>query len=175
MSGTRLSVVGLLMLLAYVLPACSSGDDEAASIAFEQSFDGAAQESLFAATGAAVEEDVMCPQATGSFVGNEDDDGNALTEEENAELYGGSERFVAVTVEEMVCDDGSGEFTLRIFTEIDPTDLDHAPETTRWTITGGVGYETTGGEGESSLPNFDDDGIAVWTATGAISTTSADD
>ena len=68
----------------------------------------------------------------------------------------------------MACDDGSGEFVLRVFTEIDPTDPDFVPEELRWTITGTSGYEGTGGEGKCSPPEVRDDGVFVWTGSGTI-------
>ena len=167
MGSSRRSVVwlGLVVLVA---AACSSDSPDSASISFEQSFDGPTQVSLFAATGEAIDEGLICPGATGTFVGNEDADGNALSEAENAALYNGSERFVAVTVEEMTCDDGSGDFVFRVFTEIDPTDPDYAPENAEWTITGVTGYASTEGEGETSLPEIRDDGLFVWTGSGTI-------
>ena len=158
------------MVSLFAAVGCSSSG-ETAGVSFEQSFSGPTQVSVFAATGEAVDRGLICSDATGTFVGNEDEEGNALTEAENDALYGGSERFIAVTVEVMSCDDGSGDFTFRVFTEIDPTDPDYTPGGTTWTITGGTGYETISGEGDSSLPEFVGDGVAVWTATGDITRT----
>ena len=165
------SRVSACVVVAVVLGACggasggsTSTEADVAAISFEQSFDGPTQVSKFAASGQAVDEGLICAEATGAFVGNEDADGNTLTEEENAALYRGSERFVAVTVEEMTCDDGSREFVFRVFTEIDPADPDYAPANTEWTITG----TSTQGQGESSLPEIRDDGLFVWTGSGTI-------
>ena len=158
---------GIALLVTVVASGCSAGG-ESAEISFEQSFSGPTQVSVFTATGEAIDEGFICAAATGIFVGNENEEGNALTDAENDAFYAGSERFVAVTVEEMTCDDGSGEFTFRVYTEIDPTDPDYAPDGTTWTITGGRGYEATTGEGASSLPEFVGDGVAVWTASGDI-------
>lgn len=165
-------LVPAALTVALLMVGCSSSSDNTGSVSFEQSFNGPTQTSLFAATGEAVDQQLICPAATGLFVANEDADGKALTDAENDALYRGSEPFVAVTVEEMACDDGSGEFVFRVFTEIDPTDPDYAPEEVEWTITGASGYEETSGEGQSSLPEIRDDGIFVWTGSGTISSPS---
>jgi hypothetical protein len=140
-----------------------------APIEFEQTLTRPAQTTAFLASGKAIDDGRLCPRASGFYVGNEDGEGNELTEVASDALFSGSEPFVTVGVDAMTCDDGSGEFELRIWNEIDPSDPDFVPDGTTWTITGGAGYETLRGEGVSSLPEFRDDGMVVWTGSGNVS------
>ena len=138
-----LAVLSLLVLAA----ACSSGP-EAGDITFESVFSPSTEESVWTATGAAIDDGLLCPSATGVLLGFEDEDGAARTEDDLGSLFGAGEPFVSVSVDSMTCDDGSGAFTLRFINEVDPSRSDATPiVSSTWTITGGSGYETTTGEG----------------------------
>ena len=101
--------------------------------------------SVWTATGEAIDNDLLCSAATGVLEGFEDEDGVTRTSEEYDALPRREEPYAFVTVELMTCDDGSGEFTLRSFNEIDRKS-DREDDRT-WTITGVSGYDTTYGDG----------------------------
>ena len=140
----------LALLSLFVLATgCSSGSD-AGDIAFESVFSPSTEASVWTATGEAIDDGLLCAAATGVLEGFEDEDGGARTEDDLGSLFGAGEPFVSVSVDSMTCDDGSGEFTLRIINEVDPSKLDGTPILgSSWIITGGSGYDTTTGEGSA--------------------------
>lgn len=157
----------LLCLLLAVLPACTSGSTSEA-IEFVHTFDGATETSVWTATGESIDNGFLCPAATGFLKGFEDEDGNTRTFEELAALNEGSDPFVSVSVESMVCDDDSGNFTLRFINQIDPSAAERLVSTT-WTIAGGAEYEATDGSGNGAPPQSTGT-TAVWTASGTLTT-----
>ena len=77
---------------------------------------------------------------------------------------------MSVDAEQMECDDGSGNFTLRLINEVDPMKSDrHGIVATTWTITGGTGYDDVHGSGDSSLPEFPATSMEL-TASGSLTT-----
>ena len=157
----------LLLSLLLVVVGCSSGSDSGV-IAFEHVFDMATEASVWTATGEAIDNDLFCSAATGFIQGFEGEDGAIRMPGEAASLFEAGEPFMNVSVESMTCDDGSGEFTLRFFNEIDPSISDRQPVSgVTWTITGGSGYDTTFGEGDSGIPYADDDRF-FFNGTGTI-------
>jgi len=156
---------GLLLLVA----GCSSSSDSG-EIAFEHVFDMPTENSVWTATGEAIDNDLLCQAATGVVQGFEDADGAVQTPEQIVAAYEAGEPFVNVAVESMTCEDGSGAFTLRFHNEIDPAITDGVPVVaSTWTITGGSGYDTTEGDGNGELPEEQGQG-SVQNATGTIST-----
>lgn len=143
--------VPLLSLLVLAV-GCSSGSDSG-DIAFEHVFDMPTGTSVWTATGEAIDDDLLCPAATGVLEGFEDEDGAVRMPEDIGALYEAGEPFVNVSVELLTCDDGSGEFTLRLFNELDPAISDGPPVVaSTWAIAGGTGYDTAEGSGDGELP-----------------------
>lgn len=158
-----LTLLSLLLLVA----ACSSSADSG-DIAFEHRFDMPTETSVWTATGEAIDDGLLCPAATGILQGFETEDGEVRTPPDIGALYDAGEPFVNVSVELMTCDDGTGDFTLRFFNELDPSITDGPPVVAAtWTITGGSGSDTTNGEGDSELPQ-DDGTSSVYMGTGSI-------
>jgi hypothetical protein len=150
------------VLVVLMLPACSDSSDEVGSIAFEDVFDQPSETSAWTASGEAIDNGLLCPAATGTLEGFEGENGEARGPDEIGELYEAGELFVNVSVELMTCDDGSGEFTLRLINEIDPAISDGVPVVaSTWTITGGSGYDSTAGDGDSELPQEDGASSAI--------------
>ena len=146
---------------------CSSGSDSG-DIAFGHVFDMPTETSVWAATGEAIDNDLLCSAATGVIEGFEDEEGAVRMPEEIGAAYQAGEPFVNVSVELLTCDDGSGEFTLRFINELDPAISDGPPVvSSTWTIKGGTGYDTTEGEGDSELPEEQEQG-SIQSATGTI-------
>ena len=184
----------LVPLIAMVLAACgdSGGDastttaapataattttvapaiDKAAAIfEFEYAFDLSTEIGVWIATGEAIDSGLLCARATAIGGEFEDENGNIRAFEELDALNQGSERFVSVDAEQMECDDGSGNFTLRLINEVDPMKSDrHGIVATTWTITGGTGYDDVHGSGDSSLPEFLATSMEL-TASGSLTT-----
>lgn len=137
---------------------------------FEYTFDLATETGEWIATGEAIDNGLLCARATSVGGEFEDENGNVRTFEELDALNQGSERFVSVDAEQMQCDDGSGDFTLRLINEVDPTNPDrHGIVATTWTVTGGTGYNDIHGSGDSSLPEFPATNMEL-TASGSITT-----
>ena len=142
----------ILLSLLLLVVGCSSGSDSG-DIGFTHVFDMPTETSVWTATGEAIDNDLLCPAATGVIEGFEDEDGEVRRPEEIGALYEAGEPFVNVSVELLTCDDGSGDFTLRFINELDPAISDGPPVVaSTWTITGGTGYDTTEGDGDSDLP-----------------------
>lgn len=154
-----------LMLLA---AGCSSNSD-ASEITFEHVFDRPTETSVWTATGEAIDNELLCPQATGVIQGFEDENGAVRRVPEEIEaLYEAGQPFVNVSVELMTCDDGSGVFTLRLSNEIDPAIAEGVPvvEST-WSVTGGSGYDDIEGGGDNELPQ-EQGGTVTEIGTGTI-------
>ena len=158
-----------LFSLLLVVVGCSSGSDSG-DIAFEHVFDMPTETSVWTATGEAIDNDLLCPAATGVIQGFEDADGAVRMPPDIGALYEAGDPFVNVSVEAMTCDDGSGDFTLRVINEIDPSITDGVPVVaSSWTITGSTGYDTTSGDGDNELPQQEGES-SIATGTGTITT-----
>ena len=157
----------LLASLLLLAVGCSSSS-ESGEITFEHVFDVPTETSAWSATGEAIDDELLCPEATGIIQGFEDEDGAVQRPEEIGAFYEAGEPFVNVSVEFMTCNDGSGTFTLRIINEIDPAITEGVPvvEST-WSITGGSGYDTIEGIGDNDLPQ-EDGGKSTQIGTGTI-------
>lgn len=159
----------MILLTLLLVVGCSSGSDSG-DIAFEHVFDFPTGTSVWSATGQAIDDGLFCSSATGVMEGIEDEDGNPRTFQEADALHDGTEPYVSVSVESMTCDDGSGDFTLRLTSELDPTlssDPMEQQVSTTWTITGGTGFDGTTGGGDSERPEPQADSVVV-NATGTI-------
>lgn len=164
---SQLTFVGAVLLGALFVAGCSSSSD--ADVSFDYTFDLPSEVGAWAASGAAVDEGLVCPEAatvSGQF---EDENGEIRTFEELDALNQGTEPFISVDAELMRCYDGSGEFTLRLINEVDPTSsANHGIIGVTWTITGGTGYESLEGDGESDVLTFSGDMMTVM-ASGSLS------
>lgn len=157
---------GALTVLLLVV-GCSSSSDSG-DIAFDHVFDMPTGTSVFTATGEAIDNDLLCSAATGALEGFEDENGAVRMPEDLGALHEAGEPFVNVSVELLTCDDDSGEFTLRFVNEIDPSISDGEPVTAvTWTITGGSGYDTISGDGDSDIPHTSGDSF-FYNGTGTI-------
>ena len=173
-----------LVLVVLLLPACSDSGDAADTatvpttttteppktgpIVFEHVLDMPTGTSVWTATGEAVDNDLFCSAATGVLEGFEDEDGATRMPEDIEALFEAGEPFVNVSVESMSCEDAYADFELRFINEIDPSISDGEPVTgVTWTITGGIGYETTSGEGDNEIPHADGDSF-FYNGTGTI-------
>jgi hypothetical protein len=137
----------ILLSLLLLVVGCSSGS-VSGDIAFVHSLDTITGTSDWTATGEAIDNDLICSVATGEPKGFEDENGATRTLEDIKALFESGEPFVNVSVESMNCEDAYADFELRFINHIDPS-IDDGGIGTTWTITGGVGYETTSGEGPS--------------------------
>lgn len=159
-------VMSALIVLLLVV-GCSSGSDSG-DIAFDHVQDMPTEESVFTATGEAIDNGFLCSAATGALAGFEGENGAVLTPEDIWALHDARKPFVIVSVESLTCDDGSGEFTLRFTSEIDPSVSNGEPATAvTWTITGDSGYNTTSGNGDSDIPHTSGDSF-VFNGRGTI-------
>jgi hypothetical protein len=137
-------------------------------IAFEHTLDMPSGTSVWTATGEAIDNDLFCSVATGVLDGFEDEDGAPRMPEDIEALFEAGEPFVNVSVESMSCGDAYANFELRFINEIDPSISDGEPVTkVTWAITGGIGYDTTSGEGETEIPHADGDSF-FYNGTGTI-------
>ena len=158
----RSALVGLLLV---VLGGCSS-NSLSGPIEFVHTFDRPSETSTWAANGEAIDIGLLCQSATGFLPSFEDENGNVRTLEELEELNQGSVPFVSVSVEQMACNDGSGNFTLRFINQVDPTTAEGIVGVT-WAIDGGAEYDDMAGSGSSELPQSRGN-IIVWTASGTM-------
>jgi hypothetical protein len=157
----------LSLTLVMVLTACSSAS-ESGDVAFEYTFDMSTETGVWVASGEAIDNELICSQATAVGGEFEDENGNVRTFEELDALNQGSEPFVSVDAEEMECDDGSGSFTLRLINDVDLTvEEAHGIVGTTWTITGETGYDGLEGEGDSAPPEFEGVEMAL-TGSGSV-------
>ena len=157
--------VTLVILL--LLTGCSASSDSG-DVSFEHLFNMPTGTSVWTATGEAIDTDLLCPTATGTLDGFEDESGTARTPEQVGALHEAGEPFTSVSVESMTCDDGSGTFTLRFINEVDPAIGDAEPITAvTWTITGASGYDDTSGEGDGELPQLSGDTF-IYSGTGTV-------
>jgi hypothetical protein len=147
--------VGLVAaLLAVALVGCSSGD----SISIEVfSYEGEGFGTVpFRASGVAVDEAVVCENGTMEQDHLESPEGEIITSEEGGELYEAAkaDRGVMDTyaVQEFVCDDGSGTFTMKTHTRSDFAKTESQQDTPTWEIENGTGdYATLSGSGDASM------------------------
>lgn len=160
----RTTVLGLLLMS---VAGCSSSA-LSGPIEFVHTFDGPSETSEWLATGEAIDEGLLCPSATGFLDAFEDENGNARTPEELDDLNHGSVTFVSVSVEEMVCDDGSGNFALRIINQVDPTGTGGVDSAT-WTVVGGAEYDGITGSGAIDTSQFQGS-TAEFTGSGTVTT-----
>ena len=160
----RTTVLGLLLVGA---AGCSSSV-MSGPIEFVHTFDGPSETSVWVATGEAIDEGLLCPSATGLLDALEDENGNVRTPEELDELRRGSTAFVSVAVEDMVCDDSSGNFALRITSQIDP-DSAGGVDSTTWSIVGGAEYGGITGSGDTGSLQVQG-GTTVLTGAGTMTT-----
>ena len=97
------------------------------------------------ATGPAVDEGLICAEATKVDGSWELEDGTPLTEPELAALNNGTEPFTYLEIGTMSCVDGSGGFTMLSTTVA--TNPAAFESTTTWELQGDEGYDGVTGEG----------------------------
>jgi len=158
----RSALVGLLFV---ALGGCASSG-LSGPIEFVHTFDRPSETSTWSANGEAIDIGLLCSSATGFLPTFEDENGNVRTPDELEELNQGSVPFVSVSVEQMACDDGSGNFILRFINQVDPATVEGIVGVA-WAIDGGAEYDDMTGSGSSELPQSQGN-IVVWTASGTM-------
>jgi len=114
-----LVVLSLLVVIAVVLVGCSSSEP----LAVEFSHSDVPDNLSFVATGAAVDEAVMCAAGMHEMVRFESMEGDEITDLDWADMFDSAmdSGTVAemVVFEDWVCDDGSGAFALELHSRFD--------------------------------------------------------
>jgi len=171
----RRSLIVATGLVAIALVGCSSGD----SISIEVfPLEGAAygtgpSQTPFRTSGAAVDEAIVCENGTMIFDHFESPEGQIITGEELGELIEVTRAAEGVidlfVVDEFVCDDGSGTFTMRTHTGRDYAKTEVQEETRSWEIESGTGnYAALSGSGEVPQVFGDSPGEATTIYTGDV-------
>lgn len=125
-------------------------------------------------SGPAVEDGLLCAEATVRTIEWEDDDGNAVTYEEYLQLMergrADGTRPIRSWHDEFTCTDGSGSFVLEVHPKVSPAEYDHGGSTEigEWSHSGGTGpYDQLAGNGEVTIDFVD----GSTTFTGVLSKT----
>lgn len=146
--------IGLIAaMLAVSVVGCSSGD----AITIELALGASVSELIpFRASGVAVDEAAVCASGTMQQDRLESPEGIPVTLEEGAALYEAARAnegtMDVYSVEEFVCDDGSGTFTMKTHSHLDPAKSDSEQDTPTWEIDSGTGdYAGLSGSGDASL------------------------
>jgi len=140
--------------LAVVLVGCASGDSISIEV-FPYEGDGFGT-IPFRASGVAVDEAVVCENGTMEQDHLESPEGEIITSEEGGELYEAAraDRGVMDTyaVQEFVCDDGSGTFTMKTHTRSDFAKPESQQDIPTWEIENGTGdYAGLSGSGDATM------------------------
>lgn len=158
MKRKMLAVLAVPLLAA----ACSSGSEpKAVEITFSME-----PGSPFSLSGEAVDDGIVCDEATSVRLGFEDLEGNPMSQEEVDAMAGESTDFL--WYDELTCADGSGSWVvlgeqLVAMSEMDFDGLNEDVST--WTVDRGTGdYENLTGSGTDSV----DFGAGVVTSTGEM-------
>jgi len=171
----RRSLIIATGLMAVALVGCSSGD----SISIEVfPLEGAAygtspSQAPFRASGAAVDDAIVCENGTTISDHYESPEGEIINGEELGELIEATRAAEGVIdlylVDEFVCDDGSGTFTMRTHTGRDYAKAEVQEETRSWEIESGTGdYAALSGSGEVPQVFGDSPGEATTVYTGEV-------
>lgn len=171
----RRSLIIATGLIAVALVGCSSGD----SISIEVfPFEGAAygtspSQTPFRASGEAVDDAVVCQSGMEIFDHFESPEGEIINGEELGELIEAAIAAEGVidlfVVDEFVCDDGSGTFTMKTHTWRDYAKAEVQEDNRSWEIEGGTGdYAALSGSGEVPQVFGDSPGEATTIYTGDV-------
>lgn len=142
------------VLLVVALVGCSSGD----SISIEVTYlsDGESPSAdPFRASGEAVEAAVVCESGTMENDHAESPEGEVITPEEAEDLYEATRAAEGTMdtywVQEFICDDGSGAFTIRMHYRDDYAKPESEQDIPTWEIENGTGdYANLSGSGDAS-------------------------
>lgn len=135
------------------LVGCSSGDSIAIKVTYRSDGEGPSAVP-FRASGEAVEAAVVCESGTMDYHA-ESPEGEVITVEEMVELYEAT-RAVEGTmdtywVQEFVCDDGSGAFTIELHYRDDYAKPESQQDVPTWEIENGTGdYANLSGSGDAA-------------------------
>ena len=149
----RRSLILATAVLAVALVGCSSGDPISIEIFYLEG-EGFGTDP-FRASGAAVDEAVVCENGTTAQDHLESPEGESITPEEGAELSEAARVEEGVMdlyfVDEFVCADGSGAFVLKTHTRGDFAKPENEQDTPTWEVESGTGeYTDLSGSGEVS-------------------------
>lgn len=111
------------------------------------------------ATGPAVDEGLICPQATASGGRFELEDGTPLTEAELDALNDKTDPLTYLAIAEMSCVDDPGGFTIRRTTVA--TNPAAFEETSTWQLQGNEGYDDVTGEGHVDEMTIDGQPVTI--------------
>ena len=112
----RVSTITFALLLVLSVSACSSASSEpmeAEVEIFRLGMVGMTSEG-FTASGPAVDEGIICSGGDWRWMGNENPEGEQMTELEFAQAQAKQEPFDLVVTTEMICADGSGTFIMEV-------------------------------------------------------------
>ncbi len=152
----RRSVGLVAVVLVMFASGCSSGDAVTIEVFFgDQTAYGAnpPSQASFRASGVAADGAVVCESGTMQQGHLESPEGTTVTSEEGAELYEAARSdegtMDVFNVEEFVCDDGSGTFTMKAHSHVDFAKTENERDTPTWEIESGTGdYAGLSGSGE---------------------------
>jgi hypothetical protein len=170
-------VVGLAVALLLVAPVgCSTDDSMAVEIAITYPNVEYSQPvpTLFSASGVAVDEGIVCESGTMEVDHLESPEGVTITSEEGGALNEAARADEGVMdsyrVQEFVCDDGSGTFTMRVHSRVDFAKPESEQDIPTWEIENGTGdYAALSGSGDTTT-EFSVAGDAVVAYTGQVQT-----
>lgn len=165
-------IVGLAVgLLVVAVGGCSSGD----SMTVEFTFNDFRYDLMpFSASGVAVDEASVCESGTMKVDHLESPEGETITSEEGAALQEAARADEGMMdlyrVQEFVCDDGSGTFTMKLHGRTDFAKSESQQDIPTWEIENGTGdYTDLSGSGEFTS-DFPTAGEAVVVYTGGVLT-----
>ena len=146
--ATSVAVLALLSLLLLVV-GCSSGSDSGdISFGHVTRRVGQPEDDRVDGHREAIDNDLFCPAANGTFERYEDEDGATRTSEEIQALIRAEEPIRACLVD--------GHVTM-VLESSRSGSTPYLNSDWTWTITGGAGYDSTSGEGGIELPLDDED------------------
>ena len=150
----RRSMALVAALLAMALVGCSSGDAISIEIFYVEA-EGFGTVP-FRASGVAVEEAAVCESGTTTRGHLESPEGEIITLDEAGELYEAAWVDGGVvdlySVQEFVCDDGTGTFVLKVRTRGDSAKPFSEQDIPTWEVESGTGdYTDLSGSGEVSM------------------------
>ena len=150
----------LALVIVFAIAACSSDEPQELGVLFEGSFHSGTSERTWSASGPAVDEGMICAEATGAGETRfETPDGEDLTAAEVGVANDRTDPFSYVSIGEFICVDGSGGFTTRTLTEAtNPAAFESAGT---WELVGGEGYEDITGEGTLDEVSFEGQPVVI--------------
>lgn len=149
----RKSLRWIVAALVVAGAGCSSGDPMNIEFSLQPTGYRALQ---FQASGVAVDEAAVCDSGTLTIDREESSEGEVITEESGSAMVARAQAEEGVfgwySVQEFVCDDGSGTFTIKTYSETDFGKPEAEQPIPTWEIDNGAGaYAGLSGSGEANV------------------------